>query len=111
MESLWISLAAVALASLGVVAVFLIQTLIQLKRTARSAETLIENLNREMERVHNVTNVMSSIAGALSSSVGKSAMTLANIFVKVMGSKMRQKASSETASSAERPGADGEKEG
>lgn len=40
----------------GIAAVYVIQTLIQLKRTARSYELLGEKLNQEMDKIQSVTN-------------------------------------------------------
>ena len=81
----------VFVAAIVVLVVFLCQTIVQLKHTARSAQMLIDNVNEEVERVHNITNVVSNITGAVGSSFGKTAITVASLVARLLRSSMKEK--------------------
>lgn len=50
-----------------VATVFLVRTLIQIRRTAREAEQLLHNLNREIDVVARLTGALAGLADKLSS--------------------------------------------
>ncbi|MBI4397446.1 MAG: hypothetical protein HY548_10150 [Elusimicrobia bacterium] len=84
-----------------ILSVFLIQTIIQLKNTARSVERLVDSVSQEVLRIHNVTNVVSNITGAVGTGVGKSIALLTSLLIKTLrGTHQRaERSSSETESS------------
>jgi len=78
-------------AAIVVLVVYLCQTIVQLKYTARSAQVLLDKVNDEVDRVHNITSVVSNITGALGSSMGKTAITVASLVARLLRSTMREK--------------------
>lgn len=72
-------LSAVSVAALVAVAVYLIRTLTQVEATAREAELLVRKANAEMEKVGNVTNAVSSLAGSVGGTGSRIALGVANL--------------------------------
>jgi len=65
--------AALFVLMVGVATVFLVQTLVQVRQTARRMEILADNMNNEVLRVQNITHAAANIASAFGGTVGKSA--------------------------------------
>ena len=56
---------------IGVVSVFLIQTLIQIKKTARSVEILTTNVNQEVVHIQNLSNTAVNLTNLFTGSMGR----------------------------------------
>ncbi len=85
MEMFLVVCACVFVALSAVVAVFMIQTLVQMRLTARSMQVLAENLNQEVLRIHSVSQSAANVANLFSGSLGKFVtlgVSLANSFLK-----------------------------
>jgi hypothetical protein len=80
-------LAALFLLAVGVVTVFLVLALIQVRETARSVKLLTDNVNQEVVRVHNITNAAANVAAAVGGTLGKSA----SLGVRVLARFLRRK--------------------
>jgi hypothetical protein len=74
----------IVVAAVMVLTVFLVQAIVQFKKTVRSAELLINKANMEMDKVQNITNAVSAFTGVVSSSVGKTAFTFAHLMIRLM---------------------------
>lgn len=77
--------AALVVIVVGVVAVFLVQTLLQIKATALSIQILADNANREVERLNTVTSAAAQVAGVFSSTLGRSAILGMGLLSKFLG--------------------------
>ena len=84
MESYYAVVWGITSAAFCVLVFFLVQTSIQLRQTARSAQTLLDKLDQELDRVHLVTNLLSDITGAVGGSLGKTLLTLTGFMVRMM---------------------------
>lgn len=85
----------------GIVSVFLIQTLLQLRQTAKAVEVLANSANREMERVHSVGDSAAGVVNLFTGSLGRAVsmgFSLANMFLKRRGGAAAASGSSEKAS-------------
>ncbi|HOW27550.1 MAG TPA: hypothetical protein PK876_03480 [Elusimicrobiota bacterium] len=58
-------------ATLIVTSVYLIQTLMQVRQTARAVQVLAENVNQEMVKLRSATDTVSSLASQLTGVYGK----------------------------------------
>jgi hypothetical protein len=85
METFLAVCAGLFILTVGVVAVFLIQTLIQVKKTARSVEILTTNVNQEVMHIQNLSNTAMNVANMFTGSMGRTvslAVSLINGFLK-----------------------------
>lgn len=77
-------LAAVVVAALVAVAVHIIRTLGQVQATAREAELLLKKTNAEVDKVSQVTNAMSGLAGAVGGTGSRLAFGVANLVLQTI---------------------------
>ena len=94
--------AAVFLLAVCIVAVFLVQALIQLKQTLRSAELLADNVNQEVMRVQNITAAAANVANNIGGTLGKTAAVGFSVLRRLMRRKSASRWAPET-----RDGTDG----
>lgn len=85
--------------ALGVLTVFFVQTLIQLKRTGRSVEVLADNLNTEVERFKDVAGSASHLAAAFGGTMSKGVALLLSFLKTANAFKGKGKGGSEAESS------------
>ncbi|HRY30006.1 MAG TPA: hypothetical protein P5079_08235 [Elusimicrobiota bacterium] len=81
MDTILVVFSALSLLALGIITVYLVRTLDQVRRTARSLEILSDNLNGELSKVQKVTAAAAEAADLFTGGVGKS-ITLAAAFVR-----------------------------
>ena len=82
MNSVLITCIVILTIAIVVAVVFLIQTLVQMRRTAGEAEVLLKGLNEEMSMVKDLTNNVSSFVNSFGSPWMKFGATLASILLR-----------------------------
>lgn len=91
MNIYYFTLAAIGVGTFILATVFLVLTLIQLKRTAREAELLVHKVNSEMEKMGNVTAAVSGFAGAMGGSASRLLGGVASLVFHMIQNRRRKK--------------------
>ena len=68
-----------------ILVIFAVRTAIQLRMTAMSLERLSEKLNQEMDKVQQVSSLVSGVTGVLEGFMRGSAGILANHITRILG--------------------------